>query len=72
MLVLWALLGPVGMLLHLDPANHLTGWIGQYGDEKYLSQLIVLLPARWIVAMIVASLLSKPLPRKSSTISSCS
>lgn len=64
MLLIWALLGPIGMLLHLDPANHLTGWIGQYGDEKYLSQLMVRALPGGVAALIAASLVSKPLPRK--------
>jgi len=87
MLSVWALLGPVGMLLNpvkqekhssslpttlLSRAESGTeappGWIpnriGQYGDEKFISQLMVWSLPSGILALVVGSLLTKPLPAK--------
>jgi Na+/proline symporter len=64
---LWALLGPIGMIVRQPFERHghpLPSWIGQYGDEKFLPQLMVRSLPGGVLALVVVSLLTKPPPAK--------
>jgi SSS family solute:Na+ symporter len=62
MLILWLLLGPVGMIVNRTHA--LPHWIGIYGSEKYISQLMIWALPGGVLALIVGSFISPPPPRK--------
>lgn len=59
--VLWALLGPVGSLFH---GEWVPSWVGMYGNEKLLPELMVRYLPAGIVALVVVSLLTKAPPKK--------
>jgi Na+/proline symporter len=66
MFLVWALLGPVGMIFNGGSAGHQhwPHWIGQYGSEKELYRLMVWALPAGVGTLIVASLLTPPPPKK--------
>src|SRR5262249_32537997 len=61
MLLIWATLGPIGMLIR---GEHWPTWVGQFGSEKVLDSLMFRCLPAGVVALIVGSLLTSPPPRK--------
>ena len=61
MLLIWALLGPIGMLLRTD---HSPAWLGQFGSEKVLDALMLRCLPGGVIALILVSLLTSPPPKK--------
>ena len=66
MFIVWALLGPVGMIFNQLPAFHrvLPHWIGLYGSEKELYRLMVWALPVGVATLIAISLLTPPPPPK--------
>lgn len=62
MFAVWATLGPIGMILNGHAA--LPTWVGRYGSEKYLSQLMAWTLPAGVAALILGSLITRPPPRK--------
>jgi Na+/proline symporter len=62
----WVVLGPVGMLIRdwLGSPAVLPDWFGAYGSEKYFPQLMIRALPPGIIALVAASLLTPPQPRK--------
>jgi Na+/proline symporter len=64
---LWGILGPIGMIMNHAFARHgrmLPTWVGLYGDEKFLPQLMVRSLPGGVLALVAISLLTKPPPAK--------
>ena len=62
MVPIWILLGPIGAKLHeLYPA---IGWLGMYGDKSQLHLLLLAYLPAGVVALVVGSLIGKPLDKK--------
>jgi Na+/proline symporter len=62
----WCALGPVGMLIRnaAGAGAGLPAWLGRYGSEQYVFELMVRYLPPGIAAMIIVSLLTQPQPRK--------
>jgi Na+/proline symporter len=75
LLVVWVFLGPVGMIirtrLHINWEMHTRLWglpidlgLGLFGDEKRFDKLMLRALPPGIFALVIGSLLTRPLPRK--------
>jgi SSS family solute:Na+ symporter len=61
--VAWALFGPVGMLIR-SALPQLPQWIGCYGREQYVAQLMLCYLPVGVLTIVLVSLATKPQPRK--------
>jgi Na+/proline symporter len=63
---LWGSLGPIGMQLEKYQwmAERLPAWVGMYGSEKVLPQLLMWYLPAGVVTLVVVSLLTRPQPKK--------
>jgi Na+/proline symporter len=67
MFLVWAVLGPIGMIVNhpaADGSQWLPHWIGLYGSEKQLYRLMVWALPAGIAALVVVSLMTPSLPKK--------
>jgi Na+/proline symporter len=62
--LIWSALGPFGMVLRNAELFRLPGWIGMYGHEKYLSQLMIRALPAGIAVLVLVSLFTRPHSRK--------
>lgn len=63
--IVWALFGPIGMLIKQAFGPHsLPLWLGKYGREGYVYQLMLVYLPAGIFTLIVVSLFTKPQPKK--------
>lgn len=62
---LWGAFGPIGMQLRkMGLAAHLPAWVGMYGDEKMLPQLLLCYLPAGVFTLVVVSLLTQAQPKK--------
>jgi Na+/proline symporter len=61
---LWSMFGPLGMLIQQSAPNDLPHWIGMYGREQFVFELMLCYLPAGIAALILVSLFSTPQPRK--------
>jgi Na+/proline symporter len=64
LLLLWSLFGPVGMLIQQAAPNHLPAWIGMYGRETFVFELMLCYLPAGIGVLIVVSLLTRKQSKK--------
>jgi Na+/proline symporter len=64
--LLWAAFGPIGMLIHnaLPTAISHVAWLGVFGREQYVYELMLCYLPGGVVTLIVVSLLTRPQPKK--------
>ncbi len=61
----WAAFGPLGMFLKASPMGHgLPMWVGKYGREQFLFELMISYIPVGVVTLVVVSLLTKPQPKE--------
>src|SRR5204863_8847333 len=61
----WAFLGPIGMLARqYFPAMDHSGWLGRFGREQYVFELMLCYLPAGVLTMIIVSLLTPPPPWK--------
>ncbi len=62
--VLWFLFGPAGMLIHNAAPTHFPQWLGMYGRESFVFELMLVYLLPGVAVMIVVSLFTKPQPKE--------
>jgi Na+/proline symporter len=60
----WVVVGPVGMIARDWGLHAMPAWVGMYGREGYIAQLMMCYLPVGVVTMVVVSLLTKPPPPK--------
>ena len=62
--VLWSLFGPLGMLIQQAAPSHIPAWIGMYGRETFVFELMLCYLPAGIVVLVAVSLLTRKQPKK--------
>lgn len=63
LILLWSLFGPVGMLIR-NSWPTLPAWLGMYGREKYVFELMLCYLPAGVLTLVIVSLLTPPPDRK--------
>jgi Na+/proline symporter len=64
LIILWSLFGPVGGLIHKLAPNHFPAWVGMYGPERFVFELMMCYLLPGIIVMVIVSLATQPQPTK--------